>query len=73
MADRPNAGSTGALFTKSYKLLFTKDSVQSPKAIIYESDVATYWKIQLRDSIFGETVKKPIKLSFFNHISYEID
>ena len=47
---------------KSYKLLFTKDSVQSPIAIIYESDVATYWKIQLRDSIFGETVKKPIKL-----------
>lgn len=47
---------------KSYKLLFTKDSVQSPIAIIYESDVATYWKIQLRDSIFGETVKKSIKL-----------
>ncbi len=47
---------------KAYKLLFTKDSISSPIAIIYEPDVATYWKIQLRDSVFGETVKKSIKI-----------
>ena len=47
---------------KPYKLLFTQDSISSPIAIIYEPDVATYWKIQLRDSIFGETVKKSIKI-----------
>ena len=47
---------------KSYKLLYTKDSVLSPKAIIYEPDVSSYWRIQLRDSIFGETIKKSIKL-----------
>ena len=47
---------------KPYKLLFTKDSILSPIAIIYEPDVASYWKIQLRDSIFGETIKKPIKI-----------
>jgi murein DD-endopeptidase MepM/ murein hydrolase activator NlpD len=47
---------------KSYKLLFTKDSVQSPIVMIYEPNIATYWKIQLRDSIFGETIKKPIKI-----------
>lgn len=47
---------------KPYKLLFTKDSILSPIAIIYEPNVATYWKIQLRDSVFGETIKKPIKI-----------
>ena len=46
---------------KPYKLLFTKDSMLSPVAIIYEPNIATYWRIQLRDSVFGETVKKQIK------------
>jgi len=47
---------------KPYKLLFNNDSIASPFAIIYEPDIATYWKIQLRDSVFGETIKKPVKI-----------
>ena len=47
---------------KPYKLLYTKDSVLTPLAIVYQPNVSKYWKIQLRDSVFGETVKKPIKL-----------
>ena len=30
--------------------------------MIYERDLSSYWKIQFRDSIFGETIKKPIKI-----------
>ena len=47
---------------KSYKLLFSKDTISSPIAMIYQPDVSTYWKIQFRDSVFGETIKKPIKI-----------
>ena len=48
---------------KSYKLFYTKDSVIKPYAMIYERDVSSYWKIQFRDSIYGETIKKPIKIA----------
>jgi len=47
---------------KTYKLLYTKDSILTPYAMIYERDLSSYWKIQFRDSIFGETIKKPIKI-----------
>ena len=47
---------------KTYKLLYTKDSVPSPKAFIYEYDARSYKVIQLRDSIYGRQVNKPIKM-----------
>ncbi|MBN09053.1 MAG: peptidase M23 [Flavobacteriaceae bacterium] len=47
---------------KSYTLLYSNDSLSVPYAIIYEPDLATYWRIQLRDSIFGETIKKSIRI-----------
>ena len=46
---------------KPYTLLFTKDSIPTPKAFIYRPDNLGYSVIQLRDSIFGEEVKKPIR------------
>ena len=47
---------------KPYQLLYTKDSVPTPKAFIYENDVRSYKVIQLRDSIYGVQINKPIKL-----------
>ena len=47
---------------KPYKFLYTKDSILTPYAMIYERDLSSYWKIQFRDSIYGETIKKPIKI-----------
>ena len=47
---------------KPYQLLYTKDSVPTPKAFIYENDVRSYKVIQLRDSIYGIQINKPIKL-----------
>lgn len=47
---------------KPYQLLYTKDSVLTPKAFIYEYDVRSYKVIQLRDSIYGKQINKPIKL-----------
>lgn len=46
---------------KPYTLLFSKDSVPTPKAFIYHPDALGYSVIQLRDSIFGEQVNKPIR------------
>lgn len=46
---------------KPYTLLFDKDSINSPKAFIYHPDALGYSVIQLRDSIFGKEVKKPIR------------
>ena len=45
-----------------YTLLFTKDSILTPKAFIYEPQVDNYTVIQLRDSIYGKKVGKPIKI-----------
>ncbi len=45
-----------------YTLLFTKDSILTPKAFIYEPQVDNYTVIQLRDSIYGKKVVKPIKI-----------
>ena len=47
---------------KPYQLLYTKDSVPTLKAFIYENDVRSYKVIQLRDSIYGIQINKPIKL-----------
>lgn len=47
---------------KRYTLLYTKDSVPTPKYMIYQSDISKYWVVHLRDSIYGTTVEKPITI-----------
>ena len=47
---------------KSYSLFFSKDSIAKPKAFIYEPQIDSYTVVQLRDSIYGKKVVKPIKL-----------
>ena len=47
---------------KSYNLLFSKDSTPKPKAFIYEPQIDSYTLVQLRDSIYGKKVTKPIKI-----------
>jgi murein DD-endopeptidase MepM/ murein hydrolase activator NlpD len=46
---------------KPYTLLFDKDSITVPKAFIYHPDALGYSVIQLRDSIYGKQVDKPIR------------
>jgi murein DD-endopeptidase MepM/ murein hydrolase activator NlpD len=46
---------------KPYTLLYSQDSIPTPYAFIYEPGVESYTKIQLRDSLFGEKVSKPIR------------
>ena len=46
---------------KPYTLLFSKDSVPSPKIFIYSPGIQTYNVIQLRDSIYGKKVDKPVR------------
>ena len=46
---------------KPYTLLYTKDSVPTPKAFIYHPDALGYSVVQLRDSVFGKKVQKPIR------------
>lgn len=47
---------------KSYSLFFSKDSIAKPKAFIYEPQIDSYTVVQLRDSIYGKKVVKPIKI-----------
>ena len=47
---------------KSYSLFFSKDSIPTPKAFIYETQIDSYTLVQLRDSIYGKKVTKPIKI-----------
>jgi murein DD-endopeptidase MepM/ murein hydrolase activator NlpD len=47
---------------KYYSLFFSKDSISKPKAFIYEPQIDSYTVIQLRDSIYGKKVIKPIKI-----------
>jgi murein DD-endopeptidase MepM/ murein hydrolase activator NlpD len=47
---------------KSYTLLFSKDRISTPKAFIYEPQIDSYTIVQLRDSIYGKKVTKPIKI-----------
>jgi murein DD-endopeptidase MepM/ murein hydrolase activator NlpD len=46
---------------KPYTLLYDKDSISTPKAFIYHPDALGYSVIQLRDSIYGKQVSKPIR------------
>jgi murein DD-endopeptidase MepM/ murein hydrolase activator NlpD len=46
---------------KPYTLLFDKDSISAPKAFIYHPDALGYSVIQLRDSIYGKQISKPIR------------
>jgi murein DD-endopeptidase MepM/ murein hydrolase activator NlpD len=46
---------------KPYTLLYDKDSISPPKAFIYHPDALGYSVIQLRDSIYGKQVSKPIR------------
>ena len=47
---------------KYYSLFFSKDSIVTPKAFIYEPQIDSYTVVQLRDSIYGKKVIKPIKI-----------
>ena len=47
---------------KPYTLLYSQDSIPTPYAFIYEPGVESYIKIQLRDSLYGEKVTKPIRI-----------
>lgn len=47
---------------KSYSLFYSKDSISNPKAFVYEPQVDSYTLVQLRDSIYGIKVDKPIKI-----------
>ena len=47
---------------KSYSLFYTQDSVPTPKAFVYEPQIDSYTLVQLRDSIYGKKVTKPIKI-----------
>lgn len=46
---------------KPYTLLFSKDSISTPKAFIYHPDALGYRVIQLRDSVFGQQVNKEVR------------
>tara|TARA_A200000113_G_scaffold179265_1_gene164903 strand:+ start:11486 stop:12781 length:1296 start_codon:yes stop_codon:yes gene_type:complete len=47
---------------KYYSLFFSKDSIASPKVFIYEPQIDSYTVVQLRDSIYGKKVVKPVKI-----------
>ena len=44
---------------KPYTLIFSKDTLRSLKAFVYHPSVEGYKFIQLKDSVFGETIVKP--------------
>ena len=43
---------------KPYTLIYTKDSITKLKAFVYHPTIEGYSLIQLRDSVFGNTLKK---------------
>ena len=48
---------------RPYTLLFSKDTKnKKPKVFIYHKTIDEYIVIQLRDSIFGKTIKKKVKI-----------
>ncbi len=47
---------------KYYSLFFSKDSISMLKAFVYEPQIESYTIVQLRDSIYGKRVVKPIKI-----------
>ena len=44
---------------KPYTLIFSKDTLRSLKAFVYHPSVEGYSLVQLKDSVFGETIVKP--------------
>ena len=47
---------------KPYTVLYTKDSIPKPHAFIYHPGVESYDVIQLKDSLFANKVKKPVRI-----------
>ena len=47
---------------KPYTLLFTKDSIITPKYFIYHPGPLGYTVVNLRDSIYGKKVEKPVRV-----------
>jgi murein DD-endopeptidase MepM/ murein hydrolase activator NlpD len=47
---------------KPYTLLFTKDSINIPKYFIYHPGPLSYTVVNLRDSIYGKKVEKPVRV-----------
>ena len=50
---------------KPYTFLFTKDSVASPVAFIYQPSMLDYVVVHLKDSVYAEKQKKEVKLRTF--------
>jgi len=44
---------------KPYTLFFSKDTIPTPEYFIYHAGVASYKRIHLRDSLYGEEIIKP--------------
>lgn len=44
---------------KPYTLFYSKDTVPTPEYFIYHAGVASYKRIHLRDSLYGEEIIKP--------------
>ena len=47
---------------KSFSFFYTKDSISTPKAFVYEPQLDSYSIVFLRDSIYGKKVSKPIEI-----------
>tara|TARA_B100000287_G_scaffold410409_1_gene438782 strand:- start:546 stop:1808 length:1263 start_codon:yes stop_codon:yes gene_type:complete len=45
-----------------YTILFTKDTLPIAKTFIYHPDIESYTVVNLRDSIYGEKILKPVKI-----------
>ncbi len=47
---------------KPYTLLFTKDSIRTPKYFIYHPGPIGYTVVNLRDSVYGKKIEKPVRV-----------
>ena len=47
---------------KSYSLFYSKDSIPIPEFFVYHPGPQSFILIHLRDSLYGEQVKKPVRL-----------
>ena len=50
---------------KAYTFLFSKDSLASPVAFIYQPSMLDYVVVNLKDSVYAKTKKKDVKLRTF--------
>ena len=46
---------------KPYSLFFSNDSILTPEYFVYHPDPKAYTLVHLKDSIYGDVIKKPIK------------